>query len=153
MGRIAIWNISMGRRTYQIKFHKKELHKTKLLNSIQFQHWKYLPFFSLKHLYTNTVLDGTVILCVCSFAIETTFPFSSFQTKHIFGILMVLRKYEDHFGRLRRPIFFFYRRRRHPNFFFLGAKGDPSVAPMAALPGRARETPPKAAVSRVYKYT
>ena len=55
------------------------------------------------YLYTNTVLDVSVILCVCSFAIETTFPLSNFQTKHIFGILMVLRKYEDYLGRRRRP--------------------------------------------------
>ena len=30
---------------------------------------------------------------VCPFAIETTFPLSNFKTKHIFGILMILRKF------------------------------------------------------------
>ena len=45
------------------------------------------------NLYTNTVLDGSVILSVCSFAIETTFPLSNFKTKHTFGILMTLRKF------------------------------------------------------------
>ena len=45
------------------------------------------------NLYTNTVLEGSVILPVCSFAIETTFPLSNIKTKHIFGILMTLRKY------------------------------------------------------------
>ena len=43
-------------------------------------------------LYTNTVLDGSVILSVClwfcPFAIEATFPLSNFKTKHIFGILV-----------------------------------------------------------------
>ena len=32
-------------------------------------------------------------LCVCPFAIETTFPLSNFKIKHIFGILMTLRKF------------------------------------------------------------
>ena len=57
------------------------------------------------YLYTNTVLDGSVILWFClsvclsvclwfwSFAIETTFPLFNFKTKHIFGILMTLRKF------------------------------------------------------------
>ena len=49
-------------------------------------------------LYTNTVLDGSVILSVimsvCSFAIETIFPLFNFKTKHIFEILMALRKSE-----------------------------------------------------------
>ena len=40
------------------------------------------------NLYNNTVLDSCVILSVCSFAIETTFPLSNFKTKHIFRILM-----------------------------------------------------------------
>ena len=66
-----------------------------------------MAIFSLKHLYTNTVLDGYVILCVCLFAIETHFPLSNFQTKHIFGILMVLQKYENNLGRHRLPNFFF----------------------------------------------
>ena len=30
---------------------------------------------------------------VCSSAIETTFPWSNFKTKHIFGILMTLLKF------------------------------------------------------------
>ena len=34
----------------------------------------------------------SVCLSICSFVIETTFPFSIFKTKHIFGILMTLRK-------------------------------------------------------------
>ena len=69
--------------------------------------------FILKHLHTNTVLDGSVILCVCSFSVETTFPLSNFQTYHILGILIVLRKHfflpqskTFHMGRPRRPIFF-----------------------------------------------
>ena len=44
------------------------------------------------YLYTKTVLDSSVIMSVCPFAIETTFPLSNFKTKHIFGILMTLRK-------------------------------------------------------------
>jgi len=47
----------------------------------------------IENLFTNTVLDGCVTLCVCPFAIETTFPLSNFKTKHIFGILMILRKF------------------------------------------------------------
>jgi len=71
------------------------------------------------HLYYNTVLDVRVILFLCSFAIETTFPLSNFKTKHIFGILMILRKYLKLWGaagsrNFGRPKFFiFYRRRRH----------------------------------------
>ena len=45
-----------------------------------------------------------MVLCVCSFTIETNFPLSNLQTKHIFGIHMDLRKYEDHLEHLRRPI-------------------------------------------------
>ena len=68
------------------------------------------------YLYYNTVLDGCVILfaylSVCSFAIETLFPLSNFKTKHIFGILMTLRKFlklwgaagAPNFGRLWRPV-------------------------------------------------
>ena len=48
--------------------------------------------FICLYLYTNTVLDGSVILSVCSFAIETTFLLSNLKTKHIFGILMTLQK-------------------------------------------------------------
>ena len=48
------------------------------------------------YLYYNTLLDGSVILSVilsvCPFAIETTFPLSNFKTKHILVILMTLRK-------------------------------------------------------------
>ena len=73
------------------------------------------------NLYYNTLLDGCVILSVCSFAIETTFPLSNFKTKHILGILMALRKVEDHLGRRRRPKFIF-------NFFSRNAaqSGSPS---------------------------
>ena len=53
------------------------------------------------YLYTNTVVDGSVILCVCSFAIETTFPLSNFKTKHIFGILMARVKFQKPFGALQ----------------------------------------------------
>ena len=130
-----------------------------------------MAIFSLKHLYTNTVLDGYVILCVCLFAIETRFPLSTFQIKHIFGILMVLQKYENNLGRHRRPNFFFTAADsvpdgvlKVPSFgaadasqFFLKQKRRrwrrfPRWEPKAALPRRTRETPSKAAVSRVYRY-
>ena len=39
-------------------------------------------------------------LFVCSSTIETTFPLSNFKTKHIFGILMALRKILKPFGAL-----------------------------------------------------
>ena len=38
-------------------------------------------------------LCDSVCDSVCPFAIETTFPLSNFKTKHIFGILMTLRKF------------------------------------------------------------
>ena len=65
-----------------------------------------------------------VCLSVCSCAIETTFPLSNFKTKHIFGILVVLRKYEDHLGRRRHPkiYLFFYCRRSRSRW---GARGAP----------------------------
>ena len=101
-----------------------------------------MAIFSLKNLYTNTVLDGSVILCVCSFAIETNFPLSNLQTKHIFGILRVLRKYEDHSGHRRRPICFSLLAETPPFAAVsqIGAEGAPNVAANAA-------------VSRVYRYT
>ena len=46
----------------------------------------------------------SVCLCVCSCAIETIFLLSNFKTKHIFGNLMALRKFEDHLGRRRKGI-------------------------------------------------
>jgi len=65
-----------------------------------------------------------VILSVCPFAIETTFPLSNFKTKHIFGILITLRKFfklwapqappkrgaegARNMGRRGRPKFFFF---------------------------------------------
>ena len=55
--------------------------------------------FFLFNLYTNALLDSSVRLSVCSCAIQNTFPVSNFKTEHIFGILMALRKYEDHLGR------------------------------------------------------
>ena len=66
--------------------------------------------FSLKvtwmanYLYTNTVLDGSVILSNCPFAIETTFLWSNFKSKHIFGILMTPRKFLKPFGALQVPL-------------------------------------------------
>ena len=51
-------------------------------------------------LYTNTVLGSFVRPSVCSSTIETTFPLSNFKTKHIFGILMALRKFLKPFGAL-----------------------------------------------------
>ena len=55
-------------------------------------------------------------LWFCSSAIETTFPLFNFKTKHIFVILMALRKPQDHLGRRRRPkkklCVFLYSRRR-----------------------------------------
>ena len=50
------------------------------------------------------VLDVT---SVCSFAIETTFPFSNFNTKHTFGILMTLRKFLS-YGAPQAPHIFFF---------------------------------------------
>ena len=70
-------------------------------------------------------------VCVDSSAIETTFPLSNFKTKHIFGILMSLMKFQDHLGHRRRPklfLFIFYRRGRHPNFFFYLAEMPPNAA-------------------------
>ena len=88
-------------------------------------------------------------VCVDSSAIETTFPLSNFKTKHIFGILMSLLKFQDHLGHRRCSklfLFIIYRRRSRPNFFFYLAE----MPPNAAIPWRARETSLKAAVLRVY---
>ena len=77
------------------------------------------------YLYTNTVLEGSVIMCVCSFAVETTFPLSNFKTKHTFGIFMALRKFVKLFififllppqfwGNQGTPIFILYfEQKRH----------------------------------------
>ena len=80
--------------------------------------WGLGPLIHFLHLYTNTVLDRSVILSmilsVCPFAIETTFPLSNFKTKHIFGDLMERVMIVKPLGR-----------RRHPNFFF-AAEGSVS---------------------------
>ena len=91
----------------------------------------------------------SVYLCVCPFAIETTFPLSDFKTKHIFGIPMERVTFLKPFGAPQAPeiwgaegapniFFFFYRRRRRrkltprpgrpwrPNFFFFAAEGGVS---------------------------
>ena len=119
--------------------------------------------FLTSNLYTNTVLDGSVtlsvILSVCAFAIETTFPLSNFKTKHIFGILMTLQTFlklwapqapiaagARNMGHHRRPRFLFL-------FSFTVAEGGGKRAPKAPLSRRAREIPPKAGVSQVYIYT
>ena len=93
-----------------------------------------------------------MVLSFCSLAIETTFPLSNFKTEHIFGILVVLRKFEEHMGRRRRPKFFI-------NFLFTGTEGggfrrscptffvEPKRRRRRRSPGGTRETPPKAAVS------
>ena len=47
----------------------------------------------LAYRYRTGWFDDSVILSVCPFAIETTFPLSNFKTKHIFGILMTLRTF------------------------------------------------------------
>ena len=109
------------------------------------------------YLYYNMLLDGSVILSVCSFAIETTFPLSNFKTKHIFGILMTLRKFFKLWGNagarnlgvphVPQFLFSFYRppRRRQ-----MGTWGALKAARRAPLSRRAREIPPKAGASRVY---
>ena len=77
---------------------------------------------------------------VCPFAIETTFPFSNFKTKHIFRILMTLRTFvklwapqatpktgaegSRNMGYHRRPKFFFL----NP---FTAAEGGGKWAPRA----------------------
>ena len=91
--------------------------------------------------YGTGWLSPFFCLSVCSCAIEITFPLSNFKTKHIFGILMALRKFFKTI--LGAPIFF----SQTPK----AADSAPS-APKAALRWRARETPPKAVVSRVYIY-
>ena len=101
-------------------------------------------------------------LSVRSSTIEATFPLSNFKTKHIFRILMTLRKFLRLWRALKGgpkapkiivcffPQFFFlsffYRRRRRPQ---MGAGGTLKAAPEAPVSRRARDIPPKAGVSRV----
>ena len=80
---------------------------------------------------------------VCPFAIETTFPLSNFKTKHIFGILMTLRKSLKLWGAAGTPTFSFF-------LSFTAARGGVNLAPGAPLTRRAKEIPSKAGVSRVY---
>ena len=119
----------------------------------------YLPQLSCTNLYTNTVLDGSVILCVCSFAIDANnFPLSNLQAKHIFGSMKTI------WGSVGVPKFifyFFYRRRSRPRWgaegaqiFLLLLAETPPVAAVSQI--GAEGTPnvtPKAAASRVYWYT
>ena len=88
------------------------------------------------HLYANTVLDGTVRLWFCPFAIETTFPLSNFKTKHIFGILMERVTFlkpswrpvrgAPNMGCPWRPKFF--------SIFFIAAEGGVSWRPKYGAP-------------------
>ena len=80
--------------------------------------WKYL------YLYTNTVLDGTVRLWFCPFAIETTFLLSDFKTKQIFGILMERVTFLKPLGALQAPA----ERGAEgaPNFFSIATEGGVS---------------------------
>ena len=81
----------------------------------------------IQHLYTNTLLDGSVILSVCSFAIETTFPLSNFKSKHTFGILMTPRKFLN-LGRRHSK----FVAPQVPQFFFVS---PPKAADTAASAG------------------
>ena len=94
-----------------------------------------MPAAILIYLYTNTVLGGSVrlwaCLPVCSYAIKTTFPLFNFKTKHIFGILMVLWKFEDHLGRRRRPNFFLPPTKAPQFFIFLHRGWHHLGVPMA----------------------
>ena len=53
--------------------------------------------------YASLTIPYWVALSVCQFAIETTFPLSNFKTKHIFGILMTLRKFLKLWGAAGAP--------------------------------------------------
>ena len=91
-------------------------------------------------------------------------PIYKLSSKHIFGILMVLRKYEDHFRRRRRPkmylLFFFTAAEavpdgapKVPNFLILLlAKTSPTVAVSQIGTEGTPNVAPKAAVSRVDRY-
>ena len=85
-----------------------------------------------------------MVRSLCPFAKETTFPLSNFKTKHIFGILMTLRKFVKLWGAAGAPNFFF--------LSFTNAEGGAKWAPKALLSRRAKEIPPKAGISRVYIY-
>ena len=107
-----------------------------------------------------------VALWFCSFAVGTTFPLSNFKTKHIFGILMAQVQSLKPFGAPPAPQFFLSLLKAAEAAAPSGAPVAPQVffsysclrlrfpkwAPMAPLPRRAREIPPKAGVSRVYYY-
>ena len=76
---IQNWSFSIRQKVFKISFFF-ELRSFSSLSSMKSH------LINNNNLYTNTVLDGSVILSVCSFTIETTFPLSNFKTKHIFGI-------------------------------------------------------------------
>ena len=89
----------------------------------------------------------SVCMSVCPFAIKTTFPLSKFKTKHIFGILMTLRKFLKLWAPQAPP-----RRGVGP---FPAAEGGGKwapEAPKAPLPRRVKEIPSKAGISRVLYY-
>ena len=76
-------------------------------------------------LYTNTVLDGSVILFI---RYRNHFPVANFKTKHIFGILMVQRKFLKPFGAPQVPQFFSSMPPHlgRPKFFFIVKYGLPN---------------------------
>ena len=90
------------------------------------------------HLYTNTVLGGFVRLSVRPLY-KPLFPLSNFKTKHIFGILITLRKFLKLWGAAANSIYF-------PS---TTAEGGSKWVPKAPLTRRAREIPSKAGTSRV----
>ena len=81
------------------------IYDTTLLLSL-LQYYSLLACYSLFHSYIYTLVRHWVCLSVCvsvySCSIETTFSLSNFKTKHIFGTLMALRKFEDQLGSRRR---------------------------------------------------
>ena len=120
------------------------------------------------NLYSNTVLDGSVILSVSVILFvryRNLFPVVRFQNQaHIRNPHGTGQVYKTIWGAAGTPIFYCFiaakgsvSRRPEwgapgaPNFlFYLLPPPKLAVSKWAPLPRRAREIPPKAGVSRVY---
>ena len=80
------WRIAAG----NIYFNYRLILKiSKISLSKSTEKFRYIYIYILMRYWVGL----SIRLSVCSCAIETTFPLSNFKTKHIFGILMALRKF------------------------------------------------------------
>ena len=113
-----------------------------------FTSWDMIIYIIIRYWMVPWFCDS-FCLSVCPFAIETTFPLSNFITKHIFGIIMTLRKFLKLWapqappkkGAEGDPIFFFTPKLFH--VFLLLPPAKAAVSKMGAGGAQTRAPKPR----------